>query len=144
MQKRFWGSVVVVWLVMVVTDGLFHGVWLAPLYKETAQFWRPDSEMKQWMPLMWIASFIFSWAFVWIYTNGISKTNPWGQAFRYGLAILLVAKVPELMGVWVTTPYPWELITKWFVVSFTQALLCAFAMTWSYKPWLNWQVSQTA
>ena len=133
-QKRFWFSVVTVWVLMVATDWLFHGVWLAPLYQATSQFWRPQEEMMKMMPLMWAGAFIFSWAFVWIYTKGLSKDNQWWQAFRYGIAILLVAKVPEQIGMWVTVPYPAELITKWFLISAIQAIGAAFAMTWTFKP----------
>jgi hypothetical protein len=133
-QKRFWFSVVSVWLVMFVTDWALHGMWLNGLYMETSQFWRPAEEMQSAMWGAWLGNLIFAWAFVWIYTKGISQDNPWHQAFRYALAILLVSKVPTLLGQWTYSTFPPELLWKWGVVYIVQAFACAFAMTWVIKP----------
>jgi len=141
--KRFWWSVAAVWLVMWVTDWLLHGIWMAPIYQQTAQFWRSPEEMKKLMPFMWFGQFIFSWAFVWIYSKGISKDNQWVQAFRYAMAILLVAKVPGQLVMWATTPYPSELVIRWFFIAFVQAFAASFVLTWTFKPHASWQASHT-
>lgn len=133
-KKRFWLAVVAVFFVTMLTDWFFHGVWLQPLYQATAQFWRPLEEMKPLMPFMWFGQFVFAWAFVWIYTQGINKTNQWAQAFRYAIAFLLVAKIPSFFGMWATSPYPADLIIKWAFIAFVQAFVCSFVMTWVYKP----------
>ncbi|MGE0615854.1 MAG: hypothetical protein AB7P04_09445 [Bacteriovoracia bacterium] len=138
-QKRFWFSVFAVWVVMMVTNFLFHGIWLSPMYQATAQLWRPMEEMQKMMAFMWLGDFIFSWAFVWIYSKGISKDNPWHQAFRYGLGILIVAHLPGQLGMWVTTPVPTELVMRWFFVSVVQVLCASFIMTWTFKPMQAWQ-----
>lgn len=140
-KKRFWWSVGAVWFVMMFTDFLFHGVWLAPLYQQTAQFWRTQDEVKSMMPWMWFGQFVFSWAFVWIYSNGISKDNQWTQAFRYALAIFMVAKVPEQTVTWAMTPYPAQLVLSWFFVTFVQSVVAAYVMTWTFKPML-WKTAK--
>lgn len=140
-NKRFWLSIFAVWVVMFLTDWLFHGVWLSGLYQATAQYWRPMDEMQSMMWWMWVGHAIFAWAFVWIYSQGITTANQWGQAFRYALAFLLVSKVPEQLGVWAVSPYPGELVLKWAFVSLVQALACSFVMTWTLKP-LEWKASQ--
>jgi hypothetical protein len=133
-QKRFWFSVVAVWLVMFVTDWFFHGMWLGPLYQSTSQFWKSPQDAQSMMWAAWLGNFVFAWAFVWIYKQGISQDNPWHQAFRYALAILLVSKVPTLLGQWTYSAFPPELLWKWGVVYILQALSCAFAMNWVVKP----------
>ncbi|MDB5036665.1 MAG: hypothetical protein JWQ35_193 [Bacteriovoracaceae bacterium] len=133
-KKRFWISVLAVWAVVWATDFLFHGIWLAPLYQQTSQFWRPGQEIQSMMPWMWAGQLIFSWAFVWIYSKGVSHDNQWAQAFRYAIAILLVSHVPGQLVMWATTPYPAELIWKWFFISAVQAMVCAFVMTWTFQP----------
>jgi hypothetical protein len=133
-QKRFWLSVVSVWFVVFLTDFVFHQVWLKDLYASTAQFWKMEAEMEVWK--MWFGNAVFAWAFVWIYTKGITQDNPWHQAFRYALAILLVSKIPMLIGQWGYSALPPELLWKWGVAYFVQATACAFAMTWVFKP--NW------
>jgi hypothetical protein len=140
---RFWGSILAVWVVMMVTDWVFHGVWLAPLYHQTAQFWRPEAEMHSTMPWMWFGQLLFSWAFVWIYSKGISQDNQWTQAFRYALAILMVGKVPNWFVMWATVPYPSELVARWLLICFVQAFCAAFVMTWTLKP-LQWWKEQHA
>lgn len=129
-QKKFWASVGLVWMVLMFTDWLFHGVWLAPMYQETARFWRPMSEMEKMMPYMWLGQFIFSAAFVWVYSNGVSKANQWGQAFRFAWAILFLKNIPELMGMWATVSYPGNLVMAWLFISVVQAIACSFALTW--------------
>ena len=141
-NKRFWWSVAAVWIVMMGTNWVLHGVWLKPLYEQTAQFWRPWEEMQTMMYWMWIGTAIFSWAFVWIYSKGISRDNQWLQAFRYALAILLVAHVPAQLGMWATSPFPAELLWKWFFIATIQAVLSAFVMTWTYKPLESWSGSK--
>ncbi len=141
-RKRFWWSVVAVWAVIAVTDWLFHGVWLQPWYAETPQLWRTQEEMQGMMPWLWFGTAIYAWAFVWIYSKGISKDNQWIQAFRYGLAILLVAKVPEQIGLWATAPYSTGLVWRWFLVASVQAFLAAFVMTWTFKPSEVWKATR--
>lgn len=127
--KSFWISVGIVWFTMVATDFLCHGIWLAPLYMETAHFWRTQDEMQKMLPLIWLSNFMFSSSFVWIYMQGVTKSDPWGQAFRYALAILLVSRFPEHMGMWATAPFPGELVMKWVFISTFQALLASWVVT---------------
>ncbi len=140
-NKRFWWSIFAVWVVLNVTNWFFHGVWLGPLYKETAQFWRSPQEIEHSMWMMWVSSFAWSWAFVWIYSKGISTSNPWGQAFRYAWAIIMLSQIPNWVGTWVVSPYPAELIIKWGLIGAFQAIFCAFVMTWTFKPELTWAKS---
>ncbi len=132
--KRFWWSVAAVWFVMVFSDFLFHGVWLHSWYQQTAQFWRPEQDIQKMMPWMWVGQAVFSWAFVWVYSNGISKENQWMQAFRYAMAILLLTQVSQQISMWAMVPYPGELVARWLIVSTVQAFLASFVMTWTYKP----------
>jgi len=132
-MKKMWISVGAVWFVMMLSDFLFHGLWMAPMYQETAQLWRPMEELQKMMPLMWIGSFLFSASFVWIYSQGVTKGDIWGQAFRYALAILLVSRVPENLVMWAMAPYPGELVMRWLGISLVQAIAAALVLTWTYK-----------
>lgn len=138
-NKNFWMGVIGVWVLKSISDWAFHGIWLQGLYMETAQFWRPQAEMQGMMWAMWLGNFVFSWSFVWIFSQGISKDWPWGQAFRYGWAIVTVSQVPQWLGTWATTPYPAELLVKWAVIGFIQAMLCSFWTTWAFRP--KWQAA---
>lgn len=136
-NKRFWFAVGAVWLVMFITDWVLHGMWLGPLYEQTPTFWKSMDDAKAMMWASWLGNAIFAWAFIWIYTKGISHDNLWHQAFRYALAILMVSKVPTLLGQWTYYAFPNELLWKWGVIYLIQALACAFTMTWVYRPSLT-------
>jgi hypothetical protein len=133
-DKKFWFSIVAVWFVLMVTDFLFHGVWLRDLYMSTPNLWRSMDESKSMMKWIWVGQLIFAWAFVWVYSQGINKSNKWGQAFRYSIAMFLVAKVPGQLIMWATSPYPFELIWKWALVGWVQVWLSACVMTWTLNP----------
>jgi len=137
-NKRFWWSVLSVWIVMNVTNYFIHEVWLSSLYQQTAQFWRSAEAIQHWAWMMWVGSLVWSWAFVWIYSKGISTSNPWGQAFRYAWGIILLSQIPQWAMTWVVSPYPAELVIKWAFVGAIQAMLCAYVMTWTFKPQLSW------
>ena len=137
-KKRFWWSVAAVWIVMMVSDWLFHGVWMQSWYQQTAQFWRPQDEMRKMMWWTWFGQAVWSWAFVWIYSHGINKDNQWAQAFRYAIAILLISTVPQHMGMWAMAPYPGELVARWLMIAIVQAFAAAFVMTWTFKPMEIW------
>lgn len=138
-NKRFWWSVAAVWVVVNLTNWFFHGIWLAPWYQQTAQFWRPGNEMQQNMWVMWLTTFVWAWAFVWIYSKGISNANVWWQAFRYAGAIVALSTIPDVAQSWAVTPYPAQLIVGWLITGATQAFLCAFVMTWTFKPQKAWK-----
>lgn len=142
-NKSFWKSVIGVWLFIWVTDFLFHGMWLQPDYQATSHIWRPMEEMQKMFPIMWFGQFVFSWAFVWIFTKGITSANQWHQAFRYALAILFVAKIPEVLGFWATAPVPGDLAFKWALIYVVQAFGASFFVTWIYQPSKNthWQAA---
>jgi hypothetical protein len=142
-NKRFWWSVLAVWIVMWVTNWIGHGWWLASTYQQTAQWWRPAGEMQHWMWVMWIGWAAWSWAFVWIWSKGLSQTNLWWQAVRYAWAIITIWEIPWVTQTWATTPYPGTLVLSWLFIGIVQAMLCAFVMTWTYKPALSWASSKS-
>ena len=47
--KRLVLAIVAVFVGIFATDMLIHGVWLNGLYKDTAQLWRTEAEMKHHM-----------------------------------------------------------------------------------------------
>lgn len=140
-NKTFWYSVITTWFLLFLTDWLFHGVWMAPVYQSTQQFWRSQEEAQSMMHWALIGNFIFAWTFVWIFNQGLSKANPWHQAFRYSLAIVFIAKAPSVMIQWTYSAYPFELLAKWLIAFTVQALICAYAVTWFYKPKMAWNGS---
>ncbi len=132
-EKRFWGSVFMVWAIIWLTDWFFHGVWMMPTYEATAELWRPMEQMGQTMWAMWVGNFAFAWAFVWIFTKGLSADKTWHQAFRYSLAIFVLSSLPKNLGTWAVSPYPTDLIFRWIFIEATQAFICGFALAWSYQ-----------
>ncbi|MCB0349967.1 MAG: hypothetical protein KDD38_02215 [Bdellovibrionales bacterium] len=138
-NKRFWFSVAAVWAVMFVTDWILHGMWMGPLYQTTPELWKSQESVKGAIWAAWLGNAIFATAFVWIYSKGISQDSVWSQAFRYAIAILLVSKVPTLLGQWTYFAFPNEMIWKWGAIYFVQAFACAFTMAWAWGWSAKWE-----
>lgn len=132
-MKKSWLAVLTVWIILIMTDFLLHGIYMASLYQKTASLWRPLEELQKMMPVMWIGQLIFSATFVWVFSKGIEK-GPWlSQSVRFGLAMLLLCKLPEQLIMYANSPYPFELLANWIFISFIQLMLCSLALGWIYK-----------
>lgn len=80
-MKKFILAVIAVFVAWSVLDMIIHGLILEPLYKQSAQLWRPEGEMM--MGLMYIVTLLFSIFFVWIYYALINKSLK--NAILFGL-----------------------------------------------------------
>lgn len=112
MNKRFWLSLVVTFVISMVFGFLVHGLWLHGDYAQLPNLMRTEAEAQRYFGWMLLAHVILSGAFVWIYQRG-REDRPWlGQGLRYGLAIALVSSVPMFLIYYAVAPYPGMLVAK--------------------------------
>jgi drug/metabolite transporter (DMT)-like permease len=128
-----------VWALIAMTDWVFHGMWMNTWYEQTSTLWRSEGEMRSTIWAMWVGYFAFAWAYVWIFTKGLSNDQPWWQAFRYAWAIFALASIPRLLAQWAVMPIPTDIIFRWFAIEGVQVFACAFTLTWAYRPKIAWQ-----
>ncbi|HEY5799972.1 MAG TPA: hypothetical protein VIT92_07115 [Burkholderiaceae bacterium] len=123
MTKKFWLSVVAVFLVSMVTDGLIHAAMLKADYVALGPMYRGDEDQAGYMAYMLLAHVLLSVGFVWIYLKG-REEQPWVmQGLRFGAAVALLATIPGYLVYYAVQPLPGMLVAKQIVFSVVGVLL---------------------
>ena len=106
MNKKFFISWAVVFVVWMAGSFVVHGVLLEASYLALTDLFRPQEEAGDYGHFMLIAHVIMAGAFVWIYQRG-TESKPWpAQGLRFGLAIAAIGPVPMYMIYYVVQPMP--------------------------------------
>lgn len=130
-KKRYFTSIIATFITIFVTDFIIHGKLLTELYVQTADLWRPESEMQKYFPFMTLAqaalAFIVTHLFVQNYEN-----KGTGEGIRFGIIL------GALWGVMMSASYAWmpipgELAIAWLVSGFLQGLIVGIVLSFSYK-----------
>ena len=113
------------------SEMLIHGVWLVPLYEQTASLWRPKAEMglSVWGILrLLVLAFTYSALYCKCCKaemescgTGDDKSCPKKKGLCFGVILGL------LIGTMIASPYLWmpipaELAIKWFIGGFVQGI----------------------
>lgn len=112
MGKRFWISVVVMFLLLTAFGYLVHGVLLTSDYERLSSLYRThEGQMRHfaWIPL---ANLLTAFVFVWVYRRGREDRPPVAQGFRYGLAIAAMVTVPRFLTYYSIQPVPGGLVAR--------------------------------
>jgi hypothetical protein len=120
--KRLILAVVVVFVGFWVTSFLIHGLWLNPIYKETMNLWRSEAEMQKHVGWMFLGQFLWSLAFVMIWSKGFPAVNSLGGSCVYGLLMGLFSETNSLI-MYTVEPLPGHLVAKWVVAGLAQSTL---------------------
>lgn len=97
MDKNYWISTIVVFVVWVLGGFLVHGFWLGTFYETMPNIMRTDAETEGLMHFMLIAHLLMAAALVWIYRRG-QENKPWlQQGLRFGVAVALLLPIPTFM-----------------------------------------------
>ena len=130
MNKKFFISWAVVFVVWFVGSFLVHVLMLGETYAGLTNMMRPEAESEALFHFMVLAHVLMAGAFVWIYQRG-NEDKPWmEQGLRYGIAIALLAPIPTFMIYYVVQQTPGMLAIKQSigdsVVVIVVALVVAF------------------
>jgi hypothetical protein len=105
MDKRFWISGIVAFLVLFTGSYLVHGLWLTSDYMRRPQLFRPEAEAGSHFAFMVLAFISMGFAFAWIYRQGISPGRPWLiQGIRFGVAAACLTPLPMYLIYYVVQP----------------------------------------
>jgi hypothetical protein len=112
MDKRFWISVAVMFVMFSATGFFVHGFLLAPDYTQLPSLFRTEQDQKTYFAFMWPADLFAAFAFVWIYVR-IKQDRPFlMQGICYGLAITALMTVPKFLIYYAVQPMPGITVTK--------------------------------
>jgi hypothetical protein len=133
--KRWLLAMLGVFGVLVLTDHLIHGVWLAPIYRATAPWWRPAAQMQSLVGFMFASELTLAWLLPVVYAKGYEAGKPGlGQGFRFGVLMALLLVLPPSLMRYFVYPYPFSLILNWFIAGFVQVVLAGVVIGYLYKP----------
>ena len=130
MFKRIVLAVVAVFVAWSVMDIVIHGVILAPTYKETAQLWRPEKEMK--MGLMHAVLLISSTVFVCLYAFFVGKKSV-TTAVKFGLLFGIGVGISMGYGTYAVQPIPYKIAMTWFLGTVAETTVAGLLTGWIVK-----------
>ena len=133
--KRWVLATLTAFAVLFVSGFVIHHLWLSPVYKANAQWWRPEAEMSALMHLMLLAQLSFAALLALVYTKGYEPGKAGAtQGARFGLLIGTLLAVPNSLMNHVIYPYPTSLILSWLVGGLVETTLAGAVIGLIYKP----------
>ena len=130
--KRLLLAIVVAFVIVIATDFLIHGFWLARDYEATKQLWRPESEMQSHFHWMLIAQLLCAVTFVIIWAKGFVGRDI-ATGITFGLLMGLFQGMWAIIN-YVVMPLPGALSTKWLLAGVVQCVLLGIVTALIYKP----------
>lgn len=130
MNKTFFISWVVVFVVWMAGSFAVHGAWLGDLYATMPNIMRTEEDSQALMHFMLLAHISMAGAFVWIYQRG-TEDKPWvQQGLRFGIAVALLTPIPMFTIYYVVQQTPGALAVRQSIgdslVVIVVALVAAF------------------
>ena len=135
MDKRFWISGFVAFLIVFLGGWAVHGMLLTADYMRLPpQMFRTQPEINAHFPFMVLAYLVLGFAFTWIYRQGISANRPWlVQGIRFGIAAALLVSVPVYLIYYVVQPMEGVTVLKQIVGETLVFIICGIAVAFINK-----------
>jgi|SRR5712671_2880156 len=112
MNKKFFVAWPVIFVLWFGGSFLVHGVLLHDDYGQLPNLFRTEADSGAYFPYMILAHVLLSGSFVWLYQRGV-ENKPWlGQGVRFGIAIALLATVPNFLIYYAVQPMPGAMVVK--------------------------------
>ena len=131
-SKRLLLTFGAVYVVAQILSFLTHAVWLAPVYGELADVWRPEAELmsKQW--IMLVTSAFYCYFFSYIFARGYEGKG-WQEGARFGAVIGLFVGVFSSFDWYVLLSIPYSLALKWFASGMATSIVLGIVASLVYK-----------
>src|SRR6266853_1866872 len=119
MNKKLWIGYVVVFVVMVLTNFVIHGVLLSSIYHsdEMKMMMRPEAEQRVWIHIVTAA--IASFFFTLIFSKGYEGKGL-AEGMRYGFYVGMLVSIPMAYDTYAAMPIPYSLALQWFLYGIVQ------------------------
>ncbi|MGA0393905.1 MAG: hypothetical protein ACO3MW_07600 [Rhodospirillales bacterium] len=125
MVKNIAIGTVTVFVLWAGLEWVIHGILLKPLYMDTKQLWRPDSDVN--MGLYFTVIFLVAAAFTAIYVKLVSPKNI-RTALIYGAILGFGMGLSDSYIDYVFMPIPYELALCWFLAIWFEVTLAGAAL----------------
>jgi len=135
MDKRFWISVVVLFVLSLGLGFVVHGVLLGGEYAKLTNLFRQPPEANAYFPWMLLAHALIAVGFTWIYRKGLEAGKPFlGQGVRFGLAIAVLMTIPIYLIYYAVQPMPGALVAKQIVYDVIAVVVMGIVAAWINQP----------
>jgi hypothetical protein len=116
MNMRFLLSVAALFVVSMLLGFVVHGLLLGADYaKLVPNLFRTEQDSQAHFGWMFVHHALIATGFTWIYRAGRSA-RPWlGQGVRFGIAVAVLATIPNYLVYYVVQPMPFDLVVKQIV-----------------------------
>ncbi len=133
MNKKFFISTLIMFVLWMIGGIVVHGMLLGADYAKLTSLFRPEADQQQYFPFMLVAHFIVAGAFVWIYTRGM-EAKPWlNQGLRFGFVVALLTIVPTYMIYYAVQPLPGMMVVKQIIFDGVWTLLLGAVVAFLYR-----------
>ncbi len=131
--KRIIIAILAVFLTIVATDFLIHGLWTKPNYVASANMWRPEATMQKYMPWVFGGQFVIAIGFTMIWARIALGGAGLICALAYGFFVGLLFAGNSLI-VYGVQPIEHHIIMKWIIGGLVQGVIVGFIAFQAYKP----------
>ncbi len=122
-MKKLVLAIVTAYIVLMLTNYLVHGVWLAADYAAIPASHRSPEGIMHRFWAMAVGQFFFAAMFAYIYTRG-RESKPWlVQGIRYGIIMTFMTVVPYSLTEYVVYIVPYQLAIKWMFAGGIQLIV---------------------
>lgn len=116
MGARFWISVVVLFVLALMTGFVVHGMLLRPDYAALPNLLRTDADAQGHFGWMILADALIGFGYTWIYLKGRDPAKPpLAQGLRFGAALAIAFLIPNYLIYYAVQPWPMTVVVKQIV-----------------------------
>jgi hypothetical protein len=131
--KKLVLAVVIVFIVLMATNYLVHGVILMPDYDAIPASHRTADGLQQRLWELAVGQLFFAAIFAYVYTRGVEKKSWAGQGVRYAIMMTFLTIVPNSLSEYDVFIVPYQLVLKWIVAGGIQLLIVGLIVAGIYR-----------
>lgn len=135
LTKKFFLTLLVVFIVLEALGFLIHSVLLASQYEseELKTVFRTMEEMDARMWVMWVTDLIWCFFFVFFFAKGYENKGII-EGVRYGFYIGIFWGMVNAYQSYVVYPLPYSLTFQWFIYSLLMSIIIGVVAALLFKP----------
>ncbi len=130
MTARFWISVGVIFVALMLLGFVAHGFLLGDEYAALPNLFRQPPEANAYWPWMLLAHVFFAASFVWIYLQGRDDKPYVMQGVRYGIAVAALVAVPMYLIYYSVQPTPGSLALQQIIYDSVSMIILGVIVAW--------------
>ena len=130
MGKKFWISVVAMFVLSMAIGFAVHAMLLGPEYAKLTNLFRTEADAQKYFWAMLLAHVFIAVSFTWIYMRGQEIRPFLGQGVRYGIAVAMLTAVPVYLIYYAVQPMPAGMVVKQIVFDSIGYVVMGVVLAW--------------